>query len=236
MTKTTKEPINAKTIKNNSPLGGWGARLILASNSPRRRELLGGLDIPYEVHVIKGIDESYPDTLSAKEVAEYIASKKAEPYKEWFTNKEAVPEGITMTDDTVVVTADTVVVVDDEILGKPKDREDAHRMLRLVSGRTHQVYTGVCLLSKDKEKHLSVCTNVTFRELTDEEIYYYIDNYKPFDKAGAYGIQEWIGYIGVTRLEGSYFNVMGLPVQRINDELKTLPLTPPIKGENTNNN
>ena len=172
MTKTTKEPINAKTIKNNSPLGGWGARLILASNSPRRRELLGGLDIPYEVHVIKGSDESYPDTLPAKEVAEYIASKKAEPYKEWFTNKETVPEGITMTDDTVVVTADTVVVVDDQILGKPKDREDAHRMLRLVSGRTHQVYTGVCLLSKDKEKHLSVCTNVTFRELTDEEIYY----------------------------------------------------------------
>ena len=127
-----------------------------------------------------------------------------------------------MTDDTIVVTADTVVVVDDMILGKPKDREDAHRMLRLVSGRTHQVYTGVCLLSKDKEKQLSVCTNVTFRELTDEEIYYYIDNYKPFDKAGAYGIQEWIGYIGVTRLEGSYFNVMGLPVQRINDELKSL--------------
>jgi len=95
-------------------------------------------------------------------------------------------------------------------------------MLRLVSGRTHQVYTGVCLLSKDKEKRLSVCTDVTFRELTDEEIYYYIDTYKPFDKAGAYGIQEWIGYIGVTRLEGSYFNVMGLPVQRINDELRSL--------------
>ena len=206
-------------------------KLILASNSPRRRELLGGLDIPYEVHVIKGIDESYPDTLSAKEVAGYIAGKKAEPYKEWFTNKEAVPEGITMTDDTVVVTADTVVVVDDMILGKPKDREDAHRMLRLVSGRTHQVYTGVCLLSKDKEKHLSVCTNVTFRELTDEEIYYYIDNYKPFDKAGAYGIQEWIGYIGVTRLEGSYFNVMGLPVQRINDELKSLTKPSPIGME-----
>ena len=210
--------------------GEGRGRLILASNSPRRRELLGGLDIPYEVHVIKGIDESYPDTLPAKDVAQYIAGKKAEPYKEWFTNKEAVPEGITMTDDTIVVTADTVVVVDDMILGKPKDREDAHRMLRLVSGRTHQVYTGVCLLSKDKEKQLSVCTNVTFRELTDEEIYYYIDKYKPFDKAGAYGIQEWIGYIGVTRLEGSYFNVMGLPVQRINDELKTLPLTPPIKG------
>ena len=211
--------------------GGGRGRLILASNSPRRRELLGGLDIPYEVHVIKGIDESYPDTLPAKEVAQYIAGKKAEPYKEWFTSKEAVPEGITMTNDTIVVTADTVVVVDDMILGKPKDREDAHRMLRLVSGRTHQVYTGVCLLSKDQEKHLSVCTNVTFRELTDEEIYYYIDNYKPFDKAGAYGIQEWIGYIGVTRLEGSYFNVMGLPVQRINDELKSLTKPSPVVME-----
>lgn len=194
-------------------------KLILASNSPRRRELLGGLDIPYEVHVIKGIDETYPDTILARDVAEYIAGKKAAPYKEWFLDSTVVPEGISITDDTVIVTADTVVVVDDDILGKPIDREDAHHMLRLVSGRTHQVYTGVCLMSRTNEKHFSVCTDVTFRKLTDEEIYYYIDKYKPFDKAGAYGIQEWIGYIGVTRLEGSYFNVMGLPVQRINDEL-----------------
>ena len=184
--------------------------IILASNSPRRRELLGGLGIPFDVKVLPDVSESYPDTLPVDDTAQYIAEEKAAAYRDF------------MQPDDLVITADTVVVVDDMILGKPKDREDAHRMLRLVSGRTHQVYTGVCLLSKDQEKHLSVCTNVTFRELTDEEIYYYIDNYKPFDKAGAYGIQEWIGYIGVTRLEGSYFNVMGLPVQRINDELKSL--------------
>lgn len=194
-------------------------KLILASNSPRRRELLGGLDIPYEVHVIKGIDESYPNSLPVNEVAGFIAQKKAVPYKEWFAGAQYVPSDIKMTDNTVIVTADTVVAVDDEILGKPVSRDDAHRMLRLISGRTHQVFTGVCLLSAKYEKLFSVCTDVTFRELTDEEIYYYIDHYKPFDKAGAYGIQEWIGYIGVTRLEGSYFNVMGLPVQRINDEL-----------------
>lgn len=194
-------------------------KLILASNSPRRRELLGGLDIPYEVHVIKGIDESYPNSLPVNEVAGFIAQKKAVPYKEWFADAQYVPSDIKMTGNTVIVTADTVVAVDDEILGKPVSRDDAHRMLRLISGRTHQVFTGVCLLSAKYEKSFSVCTDVTFRELTDEEIYYYIDHYKPFDKAGAYGIQEWIGYIGVTRLEGSYFNVMGLPVQRINDEL-----------------
>ncbi len=194
-------------------------KLILASNSPRRRELLGGLDIPYEVHVIKGIDESYPNSLPVNEVAGVIAKKKAAPYKEWFVDAQYVPSDIKMTDDTVIVTADTVVAVDDEILGKPVSCDDAHRMLRLISGRTHQVFTGVCLLSSKYEKSFSVCTDVTFKELTDDEIYYYIDHYKPFDKAGAYGIQEWIGYIGVTRLEGSYFNVMGLPVQRINDEL-----------------
>lgn len=197
-------------------------KLILASNSPRRRELLGGLDIPYEVHVIKGIDESYPDSLPVNEVAGFIAQKKAAPYKDWFADTQSVPSDIKMTDDTVIVTADTVVAVDDKILGKPVSKEDAHSMLRMISGRTHQVYTGVCLMSAKCKKHFSVSTDVTFRELADEEIYYYIDNYKPFDKAGAYGIQEWIGYIGVTRLEGSYFNVMGLPVQRINDELRMM--------------
>lgn len=197
-------------------------KLILASNSPRRKELLAGLNIPYEVHVIKGIDESFPQDTPAKDVAEYIAQKKAAPYKAWFTDNACIPEGIEMTDNTVIVTADTVVVVDDTILGKPKDNADAFQMLKTVSGRKHQVYTGVCLLGKDKEKHFSVCTDVTFRELTDDEINYYIETFKPLDKAGAYGIQEWIGYIGVTRLEGSYFNVMGLPVQRIYDELMKL--------------
>lgn len=197
-------------------------KLILASNSPRRKELLGGLSIPYEVHIIKGIDESYPNDLPAKDVAEYIAGKKASPYRSWFEDKANIPEGIDIDNDTVIITADTVVVVDDKILGKPRDNADAFRMLKEISGRKHQVYTGVCLLGKDNEKHFSVCTDVTFRTLEDEEINYYIENFKPLDKAGAYGIQEWIGYIGVTRLEGSYFNVMGLPVQRIYDELKNL--------------
>lgn len=197
-------------------------KLILASNSPRRRELLAGLDIPYEVQVIKGIDESYPASLPAADVAGYIAKKKATPYKRWFEDDSNVPEGVVTDNDTIVVTADTVVVVDDVILGKPSSREDAANMLRTISGKTHQVYTGVCLLSPTEERGFSVRTDVTFRNLSEEEIAYYIDKYQPFDKAGAYGIQEWIGYIGVTKLEGSYFNVMGLPVQRINDELKMM--------------
>lgn len=197
-------------------------RLILASNSPRRKELLAGLDIPFDVFVIKGIDESFPSTLCAKDVAEYIAKKKAEPYSKWFDSPTSVPEGITIESDTIVVTADTVVVSDNEIMGKPSDREDAFRMLKALSGHTHQVYTGVCLLSNKEERRFCVCTDVTFRNLTDEEINYYIDKYNPMDKAGAYGIQEWIGYIGVTRLNGSYFNVMGLPVQRIYDELRLM--------------
>lgn len=195
-------------------------KLILASNSPRRKELLAGLNIPYEVHIIKGIDESYPENLPAKEIAEYIANKKAAPYKLWFSDATNIPQDVKIDDNTIIVTADTVVVVDNKILGKPKDYADACDMLKAISGRKHQVYTGVCLLSHNMQKNFSVCTDVTFRSLTDEEIDYYIKNFKPFDKAGAYGIQEWIGYIGVTRLEGSYFNVMGLPVQRIFDELK----------------
>ena len=120
----------------------------------------------------------------------------------------------------LVITADTVVIVGDEVLGKPKDAEDARRMLQLISGRTHQVITGVCLLTIDKEHAFSVTTDVTFKQLSEDEIAYYIEHYKPFDKAGAYGIQEWIGYIGVTSIDGSYFNVMGLPVQRLWEEIK----------------
>lgn len=181
---------------------------ILASNSPRRKELLGGLGLDFTVKVIPGIDESYPETLKADQVAEHIAMKKAAPYSTIITPSE------------MVITADTVVVVDDMILGKPADKDDAKRMLRIISGRTHQVYTGVCLMTQNETRHFSVCTDVSFRQLTDEEIDYYIDNYKPFDKAGAYGIQEWIGYVGVTGINGSYFNVMGLPVQRIYSEIK----------------
>lgn len=183
-------------------------RIILASNSPRRRELLGGLDLDFEVKVLPDIDESYPDNLPAAEVAGYISREKAAPYR------------TLIGEDDLVITADTVVIVGDEVLGKPKDAEDARRMLQLISGKTHQVITGVCLLTTDKERSFSVTTDVTFKQLSEDEIAYYIEHYKPFDKAGAYGIQEWIGYVGVTSINGSYFNVMGLPVQRLWEEIK----------------
>lgn len=183
-------------------------RVVLASQSPRRRELLAGLGIPFEVRVIEDIDEHFPEQLPASETALYIAKRKAEAYRGQ------------MADDELIITADTVVIVGDEILGKPADEADALRMLRLLSGRTHQVTTGVCLMTTKMQRSFDVTTDVTFKTLTDEEIMYYVNRYKPFDKAGAYGIQEWIGYIGVTGLSGSYFNVMGLPVQRIYEELK----------------
>ncbi|MCR4852402.1 MAG: Maf-like protein [Prevotella sp.] len=185
-------------------------KIILASNSPRRRELLGGLDIDFEVKVLPDINESYPEGLPVEETAQYIASEKAAAYVDL------------MKSDELLITADTIVVVDKEILGKPHDVEDARRMLKLISGRTHQVITGVCLMTKQRVKTFSVSTDVTFKMLSDKEIDYYIEHYKPFDKAGAYGIQEWIGYIGVTNLSGSYFNVMGLPVQRIYTELQDM--------------
>ena len=181
--------------------------IILASNSPRRRELLAGLGIHFDVRVLPHIDESYPADLPALETAEYIARKKAIAYK------------ATMQPGELVITADTVVIVDTQVLGKPTDAADAARMLRLLSNRTHQVVTGVGLLTATTLRTFSVTTHVTFKELTTDEINHYISAYRPFDKAGAYGIQEWIGYIGVTGLEGSYFNVMGLPVQRIYTEL-----------------
>lgn len=186
--------------------------IILASNSPRRKELLGGLDVEFRTWVIPGIDESYPQELPADETAEYIARKKAVPY---FT-AEHISD---IADDDIVLTADTVVILDGEVLGKPCDEAEACQMLRRLSGKTHHVVTGVCLTSKDRQRHFSVRTDVTFSNLSDEQISYYVGKYRPLDKAGAYGVQEWIGYIGVTRLEGSYFNVMGLPVQRIYAEL-----------------
>ena len=182
-------------------------KLILASNSPRRKELLAGLGIPFEVRVLQDIDEHYPENLPVNEVARYIAKEKADAYR------------CIVAADELIITADTVVIVGDEILGKPADEADAVRMLKLLSGRTHQVTTGVCLLTVEKERCFDVTTDVTFKALTDEEIHYYVNRYCPFDKAGAYGIQEWIGYIGVTGLNGSYYNVMGLPVQRIYQEI-----------------
>ena len=187
-----------------------GKHVILASNSPRRKELLAGLDLDFEVKVLPNIDESYPENLPAMEVSEYISQKKAEAYK-----------GLIREND-VVITADTVVICENEIMGKPHDAEDAQRMLRKLSNKSHQVTTGVCITTLKEQVHFSVTTHVSFKELTDDEINYYIATYKPFDKAGAYGIQEWIGYIGCTGLDGSYYNVMGLPVLRIYRELLKL--------------
>ena len=182
--------------------------IILASNSPRRRELLSGLDLEYEVKVLPDIEETYPEGLAMEEIPRYIATEKAAAYKDL------------MTPDDLIITADTVVVLGDEVLGKPVDDDDARRMLRELSGKTHQVMTGVCLMTLEKKRSFTVITDVTFKALTDDEINYYVTKYQPLDKAGAYGIQEWIGYIGVTGLKGSYFNVMGLPVQRIYQELQ----------------
>lgn len=183
-------------------------KIILASNSPRRKELLAGIDIDFEVRVIQDIDESYPADLPTKDIAEYISRKKAAVYQK------------KMADDELVITADTIVVLDSEVMGKPHDEADASRMLHKLSGRTHQVITGVTLTTTTRQQSFSVETDVTFKKLSDEEINYYVQRYKPFDKAGAYGIQEWIGHIGVTGLQGSYFNVMGLPVQRIYEALR----------------
>lgn len=180
---------------------------ILASNSPRRKELLAGLDIPFEVKVLDGVDESFPHNLEAEKVSEYISVEKAAAYRD------------RIGDDDLLITADTVVILDGEIMGKPRDEHDAKQMLSRLSGHTHLVTTGVCLTTTHRQHHFSVSTKVTFKQLSESEINYYVEHYKPMDKAGAYGIQEWIGYIGVTGIEGSYFNVMGLPVQRIYQEL-----------------
>lgn len=182
--------------------------VLLASNSPRRKELLSGLDMDYEIMVLPDIDESYPENTDKEEVAEYISKKKASAY---------IPH---LKDKSLLITADTVVLLDDKIYGKPIDEEDAKQMLNELSGKTHRVITGVTLTTLTKQKSFSVFSEVRFAELEESEIEYYVSNYKPLDKAGAYGIQEWIGYVAVEYLSGSYFNIMGLPVQRLYQELK----------------
>lgn len=184
--------------------------IILASNSPRRRELLSGLGIDYEVKILPGIDESYPENLTGEEIPMYIAREKADAYRP------------SIKPDELIITADTIVCLEGQVLGKPKDEADACRMLRLLSGRTHQVITGVCITTAEMQRTFAATTDVTFDTLSEEEITHYVNNYRPMDKAGAYGVQEWIGFIGVTRLEGSYFNVMGLPIQRLYKELKKI--------------
>ena len=185
-----------------------GYKVILASNSPRRKELLGGLGIDFEVRTLSDIDESYPDTLQGEDIPMFISAKKAEAYKQG------------MADDEMIITADTIVYDNGHVLGKPKDRGEAIQMLRELSGHAHEVITGVSIVTQEKAVQFASTSKVTFAALTNEEITYYVDHYKPFDKAGAYGIQEWIGYVAVTRIEGSYFNVMGLPIQRLYTELK----------------
>lgn len=183
-------------------------KIILCSNSPRRRELLSALGLNFEVRVIDNIDESYNNNNRCEEIAEEISLKKADAYIKTIGNNE------------LIITADTIVYNNGDVLGKPHTREEAIDMLSAISGKTHKVVTGVCIASKNKKKIFSVSTNVKFSSLEKEEILFYIDNYTPYDKAGAYGIQEWIGYIGVEGIEGSYFNVMGLPIQRLYSELK----------------
>lgn len=183
-------------------------KIVLASNSPRRRELLSGLGLGFEVRIIQDIDESYPDSLLPGDIPVYIAAEKAKAY---------MP---TLADDELLITADTIVWASGQMLGKPTDRNDAIRMLSVLSGREHEVVTGVCLYTKEKSVCFSVSSSVRFARLTDEEIGFYVDNYDVLDKAGAYGIQEWIGYIGVEAINGSFYNVMGLPVQRVYKELK----------------
>lgn len=183
-------------------------KIVLASNSPRRKELLSGLGIDFSVRTIDGIDESWPDELTGQDIPIFISSRKADSYV------------ASMMSDELVITADTIVYLDDVVYGKPKDAEDAKRMLRELSGRWHQVITGVTILTRDKRRSFAVTTDVKFADFSEDEISYYVSNYAPMDKAGAYGIQEWIGFVGVEQIKGAYFNVVGLPVQRLYRELK----------------
>lgn len=182
-------------------------RLILASQSPRRRQLLSEAGLKYELAPRFECEELYPADIAAADVAEFLSRLKSEAYPSALCEKD------------ILLTADTVVVAKDEILGKPANRDDAFAMLRMLSGCEHEVITGVTLRSVKQTKSFSAHSKVRFRNLTDEEICYYIDTYKPMDKAGSYGIQEWIGYVGIEGIEGSFFNVMGLPIQRVWCEL-----------------
>ena len=184
--------------------------IVLASNSPRRKELMSGLGVDYVVKTLPDVHESYPDTLQGTEIPAYISREKADAYKSLIQP------------DELLITADTIVWLNGEVLGKPKGREGAIDMPRKLSGTSHQVITGVCLTTSDWQKSFTAVTDVTFATLTEEEIIYYVDKYTPMDKAGAYGVQEWIGFIGVESISGSYFNVMGLPIQRLYQELKRL--------------
>lgn len=182
--------------------------IILASKSPRRQELLRGMGMEFSI-LTKETDESFPSEMPLDEVPKYLSLQKSLAFSD-----DELPA------DYLLITSDTVVICEGEILGKPKDREDAARMLSLLSGKTHHVVTGVTVRSAEKTESFAVRSNVTFAQLDDEEINYYIEHCKPFDKAGAYGIQEWIGYVGISGLEGSFYNVMGLPTRKLYQCLK----------------
>lgn len=182
-------------------------RLLLASQSPRRRELIADCGLPYEPAPKYDCEEIYPADLPAEEVPLYLSQLKSRAYP------------ATLAPNDILLTADTVVVLDGEVLGKPHDRTDAIRMLHRLSGRRHTVVSGVTLRTPQRMQTFEARTNVWFRSLTDEEIEYYIDTFHPLDKAGSYGIQEWIGYAAIERIEGSFYNVMGLPIQKLYTEL-----------------
>ncbi|MFI3263037.1 MAG: Maf family nucleotide pyrophosphatase [Rikenellaceae bacterium] len=175
--------------------------IILASRSPRRSELLKGLDLNFTIADNFEVDEVYPDSLDKKDVALYLSKLKADGYPFEIHDKD------------IIITADTVVLADDTILGKPKSKENAIQMIKSLCGKSHDVITGVTIRTKTKTESFDVTTKVTFAMLSDEEIEYYIETYKPYDKAGSYGIQEWIGYAAIEHIEGSYYNVMGLPIR-----------------------
>ena len=185
-----------------------GYNVVLASASPRRHELLKGLDVDFTVRALPDVDESFPATLQGGDIPLYISKKKADAYRP------------IMADDELVITADTIVWLNGAALGKPTDEADARRMLRSMSGKAHSVFTGVTITTKEQQRCFVAQSDVVFASLTDEEIGYYVQKYCPMDKAGSYGVQEWIGYIGITGINGSYFNVMGLPVQKLYSVLK----------------
>lgn len=183
--------------------------VVLASNSPRRKELLKRLGIPFKVRTLFGIDESYPETLRGEDIVRYISRNKAKAYR------------TSMAPNELLITADTIVYLGGEVMGKPKSAEEAKSMLHRLAGNFHQVITGVTIVAGERMDNFAVTSQVKFADITDEEIDFYVDNYLPFDKAGAYGIQEWIGLVAVEEIKGSYFNVVGLPVQRLYQRLKT---------------
>lgn len=181
--------------------------IILASNSPRRHFLLKEIGLEFTIVKPENIDENYPDNLTHEKVPVFLAKLKADSLINKLDKKD------------ILITADTIVWLNDEVINKPENREDAYNIIKKLSGSIHQVYSGVCISSIEKQITFSAKTDVKFKKLSDEEINFYIDKYKPFDKAGAYGIQEWIGYVGIEHINGSYFNVMGLPVQKLYNEL-----------------